>query len=70
MYLIGVRNERVSSTRANWFGIRILLRIDIGYSIHCDVVPSIRHIRPHFSQHQFGLVLLQEGKYFIYSFLV
>lgn len=62
---IGVRNERVPSTRANRFGLRILLRVDIGYSIHCDAVPSIRHVRPHFSQHQLGLVLLQEGKYYL-----
>lgn len=62
---IGVRNERVPSTRANRFGLCILLRVDIGYSIYCDAVPSIRHVCPYFSQHQLGLVLLQEGNYYL-----
>jgi len=60
----GTHLEGVSTTRANRSRICLLLRIDIGYTVHCDVIPSIRNIGPHSGQHQ--LRLLQEGAFIFF----
>lgn len=44
----GAHNERISATRADRFGVCVLLRADFDYSIYCHAVPSLRNDFAHF----------------------